>query len=337
MDPRLSLLLRSARHQPVSWDRLAAAVGHDPKRVAAAVDELARAGFALESHPMLGLRLVAAPPSLIADEIACDLSVQRVGRRVRCVQTATSTNDLAGDAVAQGPDAADGLAIFAEYQSAGRGRRGNRWLAPPHTSILCSVAAWVPQSLTGAATVTRAAAVAVAEAIEDACEVAVGIKWPNDLVIDDRKVGGILVESQRVAEETGPIVIGIGLNCTQGPEAFPPEVVGSVASLATSGVEVDRTLLARSLLERLDRILDRMAGSEGADGIHREASSRCRTLGRRISLTDGESTYSGEVIGLDPDYGLVLRLAEGGIRRFPAMTSHAVPEEHRPDGATGSI
>jgi BirA family biotin operon repressor/biotin-[acetyl-CoA-carboxylase] ligase len=331
MDARVSLALRRARRPlrggragPVSVDSLAARLKLTPKRLAEAVDDLARLGFVIESHPMLGLLLVAAPPQLLAEEIACELSVRRVGRQVRCMDSTASTNDLAWEWAGRGGGAPDGLAVFAEHQSAGRGRRGNRWLSAPHASILGSVVLWMPQSPALGALLTRAAAVAVARAVVDQGEVEIGIKWPNDLVIEDRKVGGILVEARPARGELGPVVIGIGLNCSQCPEAFPPEIRGGVTSLGMAGLDVDRTLLARSLLVRLDEVAAQTTAPGGAAEVQRDASAMCRTLGRRISIREGETTYSGEVIGLDPDYGLVLRLAEGGIRRFPAMTAHVV-------------
>jgi BirA family biotin operon repressor/biotin-[acetyl-CoA-carboxylase] ligase len=214
--------------------------------------------------------------------------------------------------------------VFAEHQTAGRGRRGSHWLAPPHSSILCSVAVWMPDAPGQGALVTRAAAVAGAEAIEAQCRLNVGVRWPNDLVIDDRKVGGILVEARPAAGERGPVVIGIGINCTQGAEAFPPEIRRGVASLAMFSEDVDRTLLARSLLERLDEVLTMVAEPPGGVEVRRRAAARCRTLGQRITVIEDGKTYCGQVVDLDPDYGLVLRLEEGGIQRFAAMTCHVV-------------
>jgi BirA family biotin operon repressor/biotin-[acetyl-CoA-carboxylase] ligase len=290
--------------------------------MAAEIEELVAAGFRLECHPMLGYRLIAAPESLIAEEIAWDLGTSRVGRRVQCVQAAASTNDLAWQAASAGAAAADGLVVFAEHQSSGRGRRGNRWLAPAHTSILTSVLMWVPHAASQAAGLTRAAAVAVAEAVEEQLNVAAGIKWPNDLVIDDRKVAGILVESRPGAGVTSPVVIGMGINCSQAAADFPDEIRPQVASLAMFEDSVDRTLLARALLKTLDRVLADLESPSAADSILARAAARCRTLGQKIVVSDGQTTYSGEVIDLDPDYGLVLRLPEGAIRRFPAMTTH---------------
>lgn len=326
MDPLVGLALRRRRSRPVRPEDLSVELGVPPQRIVAAVDELGRLGFVIESHPMQGLRLIEAPPGLFAEEVACDLVVSRIGRRVRCVETTRSTNHLAWEAADREQDAADGLAILAEYQTAGRGRRGNRWIAPPHTSILCSVIVWVPLTPTRGGLLTRAAAVAVAEAIERECRLSVGIRWPNDLVVDDLKVGGILVEARPVADGTGPAVIGVGINCTQEPNAFPPDIRRSAASLAMFGEDVDRTLLARRLLERLDHALGRMA-DDGISELRRHAAQRCRTLGRRITVSDRHGTFSGEVLDLDPDYELVLRLAEGGIRRFTAMTTCVVSQD----------
>jgi BirA family biotin operon repressor/biotin-[acetyl-CoA-carboxylase] ligase len=324
MDVRLSLMLRERRLQPVPAEELGAALALSPQRLACEIEELSRRGFVIENNPVLGLRLADAPESLIEEEIAHGLAARQVGRRVRCVESASSTNDLAWEAAAGGRGESDGLAVLAEYQTGGRGRRGNHWLAPPHSSVLCSVVAWLPSAAGRPEVLTRASALATARAIEDRTSASAGIKWPNDVVVEDRKVGGILVEARPVARQVGPVVIGIGINCTQGPEAFPAEIRPAVASLKMLGEEPDRTLLARSLLTRLDEILTRMADQGGAAGIARDAAARCRTLGRRITVQEGGAAYTGEVIDLDADYGLVLRLQDGGMRTFPAMTTHVV-------------
>jgi biotin-(acetyl-CoA carboxylase) ligase len=120
--------------------------------------------------------------------------------------------------------------------------------------------------------------------------------------------------------------VGVGVNGTQRPAAFPAEIRDGVTSLASEGVRVDRTLLARRLLERLDAVVREMGVAGRAETVRRAAVDRCRTLGRRITLTDGTETVTGEVVDLDPDYALLLRLAGGTIRRFAAMTTHVVSQ-----------
>ncbi|MBL7140741.1 MAG: biotin--[acetyl-CoA-carboxylase] ligase [Planctomycetes bacterium] len=326
MNPRVSLALRRARGDAVAAEALAERLAMTPDAVARAVDALEQAGFRIESHPIQGYRLLGVPRRLLEDELACDLGTRRIGRHVRCVEEAASTNDLAWLAADEGRDAADGLAVFAEYQTAGRGRRGRRWFAPPHSSILGSVVLWVPDAAANGGGLTRAVSLAAAEAIEGETGLEVGIRWPNDLVVDDRKIGGVLVEARSAAAGETAVVLGVGINCTQRAEAFPPRIRPGVASLETAGAEADRTLLARALLARLDAVLARLADASAVREVHAEAARRCRTLGRRITVTDGRETTSGEVVALDPEYGLLLRLADGAVRRFPPMTTHVVAQ-----------
>ena len=329
MNARVALALRRARGEARPAEALAEEVGLPPHEVVAAVEELGRRGYRIESHPHQGFRLLAAPDALLEDELACDLKTDRIGRTVRCVGETASTNDLAWQAAEQGGAEADGLAVFAEYQTAGRGRRGSRWLAPRHTSVLGSVVLAGPPGPAAGAALTRAASLAAAEAVEDETGLAVGLRWPNDLVLDDRKVGGVLVEARPGRSGEGVAVVGIGINGTQRPEAFPEEIRPAVASLAAAGADLDRTLLARALLRRLDVVVRRMGREAGAEAVRQAAARRCRTLGRRITVSDGTEAVTGEVVDLDPDYGLLLRLEEGTIRRFPAMTTQVLSQGGR--------
>ncbi len=335
IDPRISLVLRTRRDRFTQAAELARLAGTTLRGVRGGLMDLARGGFEVETHPLQGVRLTGVPPSLREDELAWDRHGARVGRRVRCVETAGSTSDLAWGAAETEGAPADGLAVFAEYQTAGRGRRGSRWLAPPHEAVLCSVLLFGPGDPFDAASLTRAAAVAAAEAVEDQASAEVGIKWPNDLVMDDRKVGGILVETRSLRGGPGArpgggaVVIGIGLNCHQGPEAFPPAIRPQVASPAMLGHDLDRTLFARGLLARLDGVVARAGSQEGAADLRRQAARRCRTLGRRITLREGATVADGEVVDLDPDYGLVLRLTDGSLRRFDPVRTRVVGQKGR--------
>lgn len=326
MNARVALALRRARDEARSAEALAEHLGVSPDEFLAAVETLGRRGFRIESHPHQGFRLLGVPDRLFEDELACDLATDRIGRAIRCVDETASTNDLAWEAVEQGGAGADGLAVFAEYQTAGRGRRGSRWLAPRHTSILCSVVLAGSPGPADGAVLTRAASLAAAEAIEAETALEIGLRWPNDLVLDDRKVGGILVEARPGRNDPGAAVLGIGINCTQRLEAFPAEIRAGVTSLATAAGTVDRTLLARALLQRLDAVIRQMGRKAGAAAVRQAAARRCRTVGRRITVSDGREAVTGEVVDLDPYYGLLLRLGGGAIRRFPAMTTHVLSQ-----------
>ncbi|MDK1030551.1 MAG: biotin--[acetyl-CoA-carboxylase] ligase [Planctomycetia bacterium] len=184
----LSLMLRECRNKPVGLHVLSSRLRLPPKMVTRDLEELAGAGFAVHSTPHQGLSLADVPRDLIADEIAHRLDTRRVGKRIRTVEQTTSTNDIAH------AEGVDGFAVFAEFQSAGRGRLGNRWEAPPHKAILASVLVLMPQAPHEAAVLTLAAGIATARAIKSEVHADVSIKWPNDVEIRGKKVAGILVE-----------------------------------------------------------------------------------------------------------------------------------------------
>ncbi|HSW46432.1 MAG TPA: biotin--[acetyl-CoA-carboxylase] ligase, partial [Phycisphaerae bacterium] len=218
-------------------------------------------------------------PSITADELLAGWTPRRVGRRITVVAEAESTNTLAMQAAE--PDA-DGLAILADAQTAGRGRLGAIWLSPRGASVLCSIVliepkrdavtsgaagASAPGSLgeggphplleeRTSAWLTHVAAVAACDAIRQATDVTPAIKWPNDLRIAERKVGGILIETRAFDNRTRAWVVGIGINCLQHAGHFPPEIRESATSLELATHHpVDRTAVARELLRSLDRRL----------------------------------------------------------------------------------
>ncbi|HEX41261.1 MAG TPA: biotin--[acetyl-CoA-carboxylase] ligase [Phycisphaerales bacterium] len=246
------------------------------------------------------------------DRIAAGLSTRRIGRKGVVFAETASTNDLA-TRYATDP-ANDGLAVFAEHQTAGRGRAGAAWHSDPGKSLLCSVlllGSPCPGEL-----LSLAAAVAVAETLNDDLRVRARIKWPNDILINGKKVAGILLETRGAARRVAHI-IGIGVNCLQSAEDFPPELRVSATSLAIeAGAICDRTAVARRLLTSLDRWVETAAASPAAvtDAWRQYATQ----LHQRITVIYDGRRFSGHCIDVDPEKGLVLRLDTGGIRMFDA-------------------
>ncbi|MHC4611283.1 MAG: biotin--[acetyl-CoA-carboxylase] ligase, partial [Planctomycetota bacterium] len=257
------------------------------------------------------------------------------------VDSTTSTNDLAWARV-DAPDA-DGLVVFAEHQTGGRGRFGRTWGSPRGASLLCSVllvesqvAAEQRQAVLGAQ-LGLLAAVASFDAIAEATGLRIGLKWPNDLVVQDRKLGGILVESRVVATEAAPrrvesadqrvgYVVGMGLNCLQHRGHFPPELRDRATSLdLVSPGPVDRHAVARALLAQLDRWYADPSALSGAT-VRRAWLERAAALGSRISLRYDGRRYTGQVVDLDPTASLVVQLDEGGRRLFDAAHATVLPD-----------
>jgi BirA family biotin operon repressor/biotin-[acetyl-CoA-carboxylase] ligase len=289
-------------------------LGTEIDRLHADLDELAAFGFGLERHPYWGVAYRGPAERLCPDQIEADLGTVKIGRRIAVWNRVTSTNDIAVRAAAS--TANEGLVVLAEEQSAGRGRRGRTWMAPSGSSILMSVLVFPSPGLAETAWLTALGAVATAEVVA-ACvgpEAPVTIKWPNDVRAGGRKIAGVLVERGQGA------VIGIGLNANVQPAAFPPELAEGTTSLCIiAGRPIDRSELARALIQRLDAwyVLGRTAGPGTLNLPWRE---RCEHLGKTVVVTTPRGPIQGRLDDLHLQHGLRLALADGQHRRI------AIPE-----------
>lgn len=240
---------------------------------------------------------------------ANELPTQIVGRSLRFFASVGSTNDLLKQAARDGEP--EGLVFVADEQVAGRGRRGRSWTAPSGTSLLSSTLlrpAWLAAS--DAFLMTMLAAVAAAEAIESTTGLTVGLKWPNDLQIDGRKLGGILVETELTESAIHWVVIGCGINVNWDPRAIP-ELAHSATSLSAElGRPLDRRALLGALLSCLDaRYLDLHRGARSA--LHRDWRNRLITLGQPVRAETPQGVLLGIATDVTPDGALVLQDQHG--------------------------
>jgi BirA family biotin operon repressor/biotin-[acetyl-CoA-carboxylase] ligase len=245
---------------------------------------------------------------------------QRVGRRIIVLPDTESTNTLAL-AAADEPEN-DGLAIFADAQTAGRGRLGAAWLSPRAAGVLCSILLLEngdAASFDVSSWLTHVSAVAACEAIRQAVAVTPAIKWPNDLRIAGKKLGGILIETRPVKHERRAWVIGLGINCLQHAGHFPPELRETATSLElVTNHPVDRTTVARELLKALDKRLGPKAWGR-TDDVHHEWLTYAEPLGQKVRLRRDGRDYTGWTVEVDPVGGLLVRLESGRVEWFDPM------------------
>jgi BirA family biotin operon repressor/biotin-[acetyl-CoA-carboxylase] ligase len=265
---------------------------------------------------------------LDADLLVKDLGVRRIARSVRVIPEAPSTNQLCLDAA----DARnDGLVVFAEYQSVGRGRLGRTWLAPRGSSLLFSALLIEPPKDVRPERWALLTGVAVAEAVRSETDLDVLLKWPNDIVVrrggTARKLGGILIETRRLPSgDAQACVIGVGLNCLQQAGHFPPELRDRATSLELecSG-PIDRLSLARRLLKQLDHTW----ASPPTDAALRQhwLDLALPMLGAHVRLLADARVWAGTIVDLDPAEGLVVQLADGPRRTFGLETTWLDPDD----------
>jgi len=215
-----------------------------------------------------------------------------------------STNDHARELALAG--APHGTVVVAEQQTAGRGRQGRSWSAPPGRALTLSVIVRLPGP--ALEQLPLAMAVAVCEACEAVAAVSCRIKWPNDVWIDARKVAGVLIEARPL---DGWAVIGIGLNVDTAPGEFPPELRDTAASLrSATDRATDREAALDALLARLAAWLPRLESGWAVATAFRE---RDALDGERIAWTAGGARQTGEARGIDDDGALVV-FTDGGER-----------------------
>ena len=257
---------------------------------------------------------VAAP--LREQEIRSGFVTKRIGRAIHLFRAVDSTNDEAAALAAR--DAPEGTVVIADSQRRGRGRMGRVWASPAEVGVYLSVIlrpAIAPQAVPA---LSLLGAVAVGEAIERTTGLAPAVKWPNDLVLRGRKVGGILGEAAGDAARLHHVVLGIGINVNHTEECLGPEMRRAATSLRIeTGALVDRTAMIRSLCESLDGWYDRFL-SEGAGPILDRLRQCCMTLGRVVVATSGDQELRGLAVDVDEAGALLIRDADQRLHRLIA-------------------
>ena len=307
---------------------LAAETLDAPAEVERAVEELRADGYVIGRRRGGKIRFAGCGDRLIAHEITRDLKTRIIGGRVTVLERVASTNDAAWQEALSG--APEGTVIFAEEQTAGRGRMGRRWFSPPRSGLLFSVVLRPELEVRQSHLLTVASAVAVAEALQERLGVPARIRWPNDITVRDRKVAGLLVEGRSLATGSA-FVLGIGVNVRVRAREFPPEIRETATSLAAeTGTPPERNDLACALLASLDRWYgDLRLGEYGH--IARRWRRISSTLGERVMLLESGREFRGRVLDLSLEDGLIVRLDEGVTRIFhpSTVTLRQMPERRR--------
>ncbi len=299
----------------LSGEDLSRRLGLSRAAVWKAVDALRREGYEIEARTRLGYRLCAVPDALTEPEIRSFLGKTAVvGRELRCFDRLDSTNSY----LKTQTDAPDGTAAVADCQTAGRGRMDRSFQSPKGRGIYLSVLLRPPLPPESLPPVTALAGVAVCAAVERVCGVRPGLKWPNDPVLNGKKLCGILTEMSLEAETSRvqSLVLGVGINVGQREEDFSPEVREVATSLLqVLGRPVSRPQLAAALLEELDRAYAVLLAGD-LSGYLADYRRLCVNLGKTVQLLPfgGGPRETAQAVDIDETFSLVVRGEDGRQR-----------------------
>ena len=276
--------------------------------------------------PPSELQDIPPAPAGVALDVArvrAHLGAHRLGTRLHYFQEIGSTNTRARELADRGAD--EGEIVIAETQSHGRGRLGRRWESPPFTNLYLSFILRPKLSPRHAPQITLAAAVALVETVGFFLPRPPSIKWPNDILVDGKKLAGILTEAACDAERVDFVVLGVGLNVNYSVVAMPEELRQRATSMAdVTGANVSRESVLARLIQDMDRCYGELEVS-GFEALRPRWEERFALRGRRIQVELGDQRVRGVAHGIDREGALIVEDEHG--QRRSVVAGDVIPLE----------
>lgn len=296
----------------LSGEKISSELGISRAAVWKKIASLRAKGFVIEAVPSRGYRLLRCP-DLSTEEITARVQ-GALWKKVFCYGSLDSTNET-GAAICMTNAPPSGTVIVADMQEKGRGRLGRRWLSPAGLNVYMSIVLVPAVSPREATLLTIMSSVACATALRERCGADVRIKWPNDLMIEGKKIGGILTEIKADPDRIAWAVIGIGINVNIDPVAFSGEMRKTATSIkAETGTCYRRSDVIIAILERFEKSYRMLLSGGGTGLIERWRRLSC-TLGKHVTVATGSGPVAGLAEDIDADGMLLLRLPSGELKK----------------------
>ncbi|MFH2066585.1 MAG: biotin--[acetyl-CoA-carboxylase] ligase [Pseudomonadota bacterium] len=270
------------------------------------IKKLRQDGYQIESSTKKGYRIGEYHDLISADEIRDHLTTTIFGRqKIFILKETDSTNLQARKPAAEGEP--EGTIVIAESQHSGRGRKGREWFSPSNAGIYASIILRPRISPAEAPGITLMTAVAVVESLISIYEIPIRIKWPNDLLIGDRKIAGILTEISTEMDRVDYIIVGIGLNVNTAVHDFPAALQEKATSLyAATGKRFSRVTVLKTILQEFEAYYD-LFRREGFSGIRDRWISHSDIIGRDVMIRKIGGELRGRIIDIDHEGVLILQ------------------------------
>ena len=300
------------RQEYVSGDHISHRLGISRQALWKHIQELRDSGYDIVAVPHLGYKLVSSPDRLFPSDINWQLKTRSFGKKIHYFDVVSSTMNIATELALGG--APEGTLVVAEGQTKGRGRLGRSWSSPKYKGLYFSLVLRPKILPNAAAVLTLLSAVSISEAIKEVTDLDVQIKWPNDILIYHKKLGGILTELNAEMDATRFVVIGAGLNVNNDKKT---EVSGATSLKDHKKEEIGRVALLQEILRRMEANYLSFQ-EDGSAAIIEKWRQHSMTLGKRVEVLCEKSRLQGEALDIDSDGGLLIRKDSGVIEKIMA-------------------
>ena len=303
MKEEILRLLRSADGY-ISGQELCNRFGVSRTAVWKAINQLKEAGYEIEAQQNKGYRLMAAPDLMTEAEIKSLMHTEWVAKEVLYFDTIDSTNTKAQQLAEKGYPS--GTLVVADKQESGKGRRGRSWVSPSGTGIFMTLMIKPDINPNNASMLTLVAALAVAKAITSVTGEEAMIKWPNDIVVNSKKVCGILTEMNAQFDYINNIVVGIGINVHN--ESFPEEISQMASSLMieAGGKRFHRAQIIAETMSYFEQYYDTFLKTQDLSALVREYDELLVNRNKSVRVLDPKEPFDGKAMGITPKGELIV-------------------------------
>ena len=307
MKEEILRLLRSADGY-ISGQELCNRFGVSRTAVWKAINQLKEAGYEIEAQQNKGYRLMAAPDLMTEAEIKSLMHTEWVAKEVLYFDTIDSTNTKAQELAEKGYPS--GTLVVADKQESGKGRRGRSWVSPSGTGIFMTLMIKPDINPNNASMLTLVAALAVAKAITSVTGEKALIKWPNDIVVNSKKVCGILTEMNAQFDYINHIVVGIGINVHN--ESFPEEISQMASSLMieAGGKRFHRAQIIAETMSYFEQYYDTFLKTQDLSALVREYDELLVNRNKSVRVLDPKEPFDGKAMGITPKGELIVETWE---------------------------
>lgn len=311
MNEKILALLRNATTY-VSGEEISKHLGISRSAVWKHIQELRQRAYEIIAVPHLGYELVSSPDRLLPAEIASGLNTKIIAKEIYHYDMVPSTMNIAVDLAMKG--CKEGIIVCAEGQYKGRGRLSRFWSSPKHKGIYFSLVLRPKVSPIESPKLTLLTAVSVCEAIRKFTKLECLIKWPNDLIINNKKVSGILTEMNAETDMVRFVVVGVGINANTQESLLPPQATSLKEEL---GERISRIELFREVLASIDKEYI-LFGRDGFKPIITKWRKLSATLGHRVRVHFHKEYIEGQAQDIDEEGALLLKRDSGVVERITA-------------------